>query len=76
MSWCRRLSGRNQFELRLRSELNFHLKEQIREYVESGMSEQEARRRARQRRLPRDPWLCGTGQHKQQYLLKEESRAT
>ena len=49
MSWLRRLFSRSRLERQLDSELQFHLEEQIGQYVSSGMTEEEARRRARQR---------------------------
>src|SRR3989442_3580561 len=47
MPWWRRLFNRSRFERRLDSELQFHLEEQVREYIDSGMSADEARRKAR-----------------------------
>jgi len=48
MSWLRRLFNRSRLERQLDSELQFHLEEQVRQYVSSGMTEEEARRKARQ----------------------------
>src|SRR5215831_7215069 len=44
MSWWRR--GKRRKELELDNELRFHFEEQVRDYVSSGMSDAEARRRA------------------------------
>lgn len=46
MKWLRRFTQRALSEKRLDSELRFHLEQQIANYVDSGMSPQEARRRA------------------------------
>lgn len=46
MNWWRRLFGRRRLERQMDSELQFHLDRLIREYVETGMSEREARRAA------------------------------
>ena len=47
MKWLRRFTQRALAEKRLNSELQFHLEQQIASYIESGMSPEEARRRAR-----------------------------
>ena len=46
MKWLRRFTQRALSEKRLDSELQFHLEQQISNYVESGLSPEEARRRA------------------------------
>lgn len=47
MNWRRRLFNRNRAEQQLDAELQFHLEQQVQDLVDSGMSEQEARRKAR-----------------------------
>lgn len=47
MNWWRRLFNRDRSERQLNAELQFHLEEQVRDYVQAGMSESEARRKAR-----------------------------
>ncbi len=47
MNWWRRLFSRNRAEQQLDAELQFHLEQQVRDLVNSGMSEEEARREAR-----------------------------
>ena len=46
MRWLRRLGHKPLVEKRLDSELHFHLEQQIADYIASGMSHAEARRRA------------------------------
>jgi putative ABC transport system permease protein len=46
MRWLRRLGHKALVEKRLDSELHFHLEQQIADYISSGMSHAEARRRA------------------------------
>jgi hypothetical protein len=46
MTLWRRLFQRRRLEHQLDSELQFHLEQQVRDYVETGMSESEARRKA------------------------------
>lgn len=47
MRWLRRFTQRALSEKRLNSELEFHLEQQIANYIKSGLSPEEARRRAR-----------------------------
>jgi putative ABC transport system permease protein len=47
MRWLRRFRQRALSEKRLDSELQFHIEQQIADYVDSGLSPEEARRRAR-----------------------------
>ena len=46
MKWLRRFTQKGLSEKRLDSELRFHLEQQIAVYIESGLSPEEARRRA------------------------------
>ncbi len=46
MGWVRRLLDKRQTEKRLDAELRFHLEQRVRDYVASGVSPEEARRRA------------------------------
>jgi hypothetical protein len=48
VNWLRRLFNKSRTESDLDRELRFHLEEQVRESVNSGMSAEEAYRRARQ----------------------------
>jgi hypothetical protein len=47
MTLWQRLFHRKRLERQLESEIEFHLQQQVRDYMASGMTEQEARRRAR-----------------------------
>ena len=46
MHWMRRLFQKSLLEKRLDAELRFHLEQRVRDYVASGLSPIEARRRA------------------------------
>ena len=47
MTWWQRLRRRNELEQQLDAELRDHLERQVTDYVQAGMSEEDARRRAR-----------------------------
>ena len=47
MRWYQRFFGRERTERKLDAELRFHLEQQIADYVATGMTRDEARRRAR-----------------------------
>ena len=47
MKWWRRFFGSSRLEKQLDAELEFHLEQQIRDYVAAGLDAEEARRRAR-----------------------------
>src|SRR5713226_614454 len=46
MSWLRRLFHKSLTEKRMDAELRFHLEQRVRDYVASGMNQEEAQRRA------------------------------
>jgi putative ABC transport system permease protein len=47
MTWLGRLLSKRRLEAELRNELDYHLQRQVADYVEAGLTEEEARRKAR-----------------------------